>query len=227
MRSPDRSGRGLFITFEGVEGSGKSTQIERLARRLVDDGHPVVTTREPGGTVLGERLRSLLLDTGGAPMGPVVELLLYAADRAQHIDELIRPALDREEIVLCDRYLDATLAYQGYGRDLGIEVILALHSRPPLDLRPDRTILLDLDPAAAVDRARRRNAELGLTRSEGRFEAEEPEFHRRVRDGYLELAGREPDRFRIVPAGGDPDRIHLAVREAVADLLPIEGEEGA
>lgn len=210
---------GPFITFEGVEGSGKSTQIGRLARRIERFGRHVVLTREPGGTEIGRRLREVLLGDLDPPATPVAEMMLYAADRAQHVQEIIQPALERGAVVLCDRYLDASLAYQGYGRQLGCGTILALHRDPPLDLRPDRTVLLDLDPAEGLRRARRRNDELGISATEGRFEDEELAFHQRVRDGYLLLAGQEPDRFRVLRAVGPVDEVEGRVWDAVRDLF--------
>jgi dTMP kinase len=210
---------GLFITFEGIEGSGKSTQIARLARRLEDAGVEVVCTREPGGTSLGRRLRAALLNPEGSSMDPLAEMLLYAADRAQHVREVIRPGVERGAVVVSDRYLDATLAYQGYGRRLGTSVVLDIHAHPPLDLRPHRTVLLDLDPRTGVSRARRRNTERGVAETEGRFEDEDLEFHRRVREGYLVLARGEPDRYRVVRADGDADAVERRVEQALADLL--------
>jgi len=206
-----------------VEGSGKSTQLDRLAARWTALGLDVQRTREPGGTPLGERLRSALLDPGEAGMDPMAELLLYAADRAQHVREVIQPALDRGSWVLCDRYLDATLAYQGHARGLGTEVVLELHSRPPLNLRPDRTILLDLAPEVGLARARRRDAERGLGSTHGRFENETPDFHARVRAGYLALAASEPERFRVIAADGDPTVVSERVAEALAGLLAPSG----
>jgi dTMP kinase len=217
---------GAFISFEGVEGSGKSSQIARIARRLASSGREVVTTREPGGTALGKRLRAVLLEAGGAPIGPRVELLLYVADRAQHVTEVIAPALRRGAVVLCDRYLDATIAYQGYGRGLGAEAVLSLHRERPLDLRPSRTVLLDLDPAAGLARARARNEAQGTAVAEGRFEAEDLAFHRSVRAGYLTLAAAEPDRIRVVSAEGPEEIVEARVREALRDLLPALGEPG-
>lgn len=211
---------GLWITFEGTEGTGKSTQIERLARRLGAAGHTVVVTFEPGGTELGQRLRKLLLRPAHDPMDPMTELLLYSADRAQHLTEVILPALERGDLILCDRYLDATLAYQGFGRRLGVERILEIHSHPPLDRRPHYTILLDLEPATAVERARSRNIGSGLDDSEGRFERERLDFHDRVRSGYLQLAAAEPGRFRIVDAAGDADEVEGRVWRVVRELLP-------
>jgi len=210
--------RGIWITFEGIEGTGKSTQIERLAVRLRARGTAVVLTREPGGTELGLRLRELLLRPTRRPMHPTAELLLYAADRAQHLTEVVLPALERGDVVLCDRYLDATLAYQGHGRGLGVERVLELHRRPPLDRRPRRTILLDLDPATALARARQRNTGQGLDHTEGRFENELLEFHRRVRRGYLELAAAEPERMRVVSGEGDPDEVEARILDALRDL---------
>jgi dTMP kinase len=215
----------LWVSFEGIEGSGKSTQVARLADTLRARGLDPLVTREPGGTELGRRLRDLLLRPSARPMDPTTELLLYAADRAQHMVEVVMPALAAGRIVLCDRHLDATLAYQGYGRGLGTADILALHRRPPLDRRPDLTLLLDLDPEDALPRARRRNEGEDLDRTEGRFEREAIEFHRRVRHGYLELAALEPHRFRVVDAVGDPDSIALRVRHVLADRIPGLGED--
>jgi dTMP kinase len=223
VRHRPTPGPGVFVTFEGIEGAGKSTQIERLADRLLSVGAEVVKTREPGGTDLGRGLRAVLLRPSATALEPLAELLLYAADRAQHVRETVLPALERGAIVLCDRFLDATLAYQGYGRRLGTEVVLRVHSSPPLDLRPHRTVLLDLDAARGLARARRRNDERGVSRSEGRFEEEALAFHRRVREGYLELARHEPDRIRVVPADGDPDDVHARVGAALEDLLPSLG----
>jgi len=210
----------LFLTFEGIEGCGKSTQIGRLVDRLRAAGRQSLLTREPGGTELGRRLRALLLDPGGASISPIAELLLYVADRAQHLTEIVGPALDRGEVVLCDRYLDATVAYQGYARGLGAERILALHREPPLDLRPDRTILLDLHPTHSLERARLRNADSGADIAEGRFELEDLEFHRRVRQGYLALAAAEPRRIVVVDAAGEPDDVEQRLQTALGDLLP-------
>ena len=221
MSPAGRSCGGRFITFEGVEGSGKTTQLERLAERLRRGGADVVVTREPGGTSLGRELRALVLRPSAEPMSPVAELLLYATDRAQHLTEIVEPALERGAIVLCDRYKDATLAYQGYGRELDLERIRELHRRPPLDRTPDRTVLLVLDPAVALARATRRNVEHDLVEIEGRFEKERLEFHRRVAAGYGALAAAEPERFRVVEAQGDLLQVGQRVLEAVRDLLPV------
>jgi len=175
-------GSGRFITIEGIEGCGKSTQLTRLVSRLQTAGIEPVVTREPGGTELGRRLRALLLARDAPAMDPFSELLLYATDRAQHLQEIVLPALRQDRLVLCDRYLDATLAYQGYGRRLGVDPILRIHRDPPLDLRPDRTILLDLEVSLALGRARARNRELGIENAEGRYEDEQLDFHERVHD---------------------------------------------
>lgn len=217
---PPRPGRGVFITFEGIEGSGKSTQIRRLADRLRTGGHEVVLTREPGGTDLGRRLREILLDTAGPSLSPVTELLLYAADRSQHLTEIIDPALRRGAVVLCDRYLDATLAYQGYGRELGCDAILKIHALAPLDRRPDRTLILDLDPGIGVLRARDRNDRAGQADTEGRFDNEAMAFHERVRTGYLLLAEQPVPRYRVLDAEGTEDEVHARVWSAVRDLIP-------
>jgi dTMP kinase len=213
--------RGRFITFEGIEGTGKTTQLERLAGRLRDAGADVVVTREPGGTALGRELRALLLRPVAEPMAPLAELLLYVTDRVQHLLEVVEPALERGAVVLCDRYREATLAYQGHGRGLGAERVQELHRRPPLDRVPDRTVLLELDPTEALARARGRNLARDVTDAEGRFEQERLEFHRRVLAGYRALAEADPDRIRVVDADGDADTVELRVLSAVRDLLRL------
>lgn len=218
--------RAPWITFEGTEGVGKTTQIERLADRLKLAGHVVRRTREPGGTDLGRRLRKVLLEPTDRPMHAVTELLLYAADRAQHLTEVVLPALARGEVVLCDRFLDATLAYQGHARGLGVETVLELHRLPPLDSRPDRTLLLDMTPERALARALDRNAGTGQDASEGRFEAERLEFHERVRAGYLELAREQPERIRLVPADGKAEEVEQRIASELTDLFPELGVAG-
>ncbi len=210
---------GLFLTLEGGEGTGKSTQIRRLEARLAGLGWKVVRTREPGGTPLGGRLRALLVETGvdDAP-GPRAELLLYAADRAHHVDSVVRPALAAGRLVLCDRYADATVAYQGWGRGLDLGVIAQLNRLATGGLRPHRTVLLDLEPAEGVRRALDRSRR-GQEAREVRFEHEERAFHERVRQGYLDVAAREPDRVRVVDAAGSPDEVETRVWAAVEDLF--------
>ena len=225
LASPLR--HGCFVTFEGIEGSGKTTQIARLAERLDRCGEPTVVTREPGGSSLGRRLRSLLLGGEVARIEPLAELYLYVADRVQHLREFVEPNLASGTHVLCDRFLDATFAYQGFARGLDLDYIRLLHEKPPLDRRPHRTILLDLDPELGLDRARRRNDELGLETSEGRFERETLAFHRRVREGYLTLAEAEPFRFRIVAAEGTAEEISVRVADLLSDLFPALDDEDA
>jgi dTMP kinase len=201
-----------FITFEGIEGSGKSTQIRLLHEALRKRGVDALLTREPGGTPTGDRIRALLLDSASVMSAPA-ELLLYAAARAEHLQALIRPALAAGRTVLCDRFTDATYAYQGYGRGLALDLIDAIHALAPLRTTPDRTLLLDLDPGEALDRARHRDA--SKTVDESRFEREEMAFHERVRRGYLELAKRAPRRFLVVDGSGGPEAVHRRVLEAL------------
>lgn len=209
---------GAFITFEGIEGSGKSTQISRLLHYLTNSGRPATLTREPGGTPIGDQVRKVLLDPANRLLDPTAELLLYAASRAQHLREVIRPALEAGRVVLCDRFSDATLAYQGYGRGLSIGTIGELDRIVTAGLRPRLTILLDIDAETGVGRARGRNAAQGLD-GEARFENEELAFHNRVRDGYLTLAKQYPGRIRIVDAGRTPDAIQEDVRRIVDEVL--------
>ncbi len=196
--------KGVFITFEGIEGSGKSTQIVLYANYLTALGRAVTLTREPGGTSIGDQMRAILLDPANKALDFKAELFLYAAARAQHLEELIRPQIEAGKIVLCDRFSDATLAYQGYGRGLDLEMIRSLDRMVTAGLRPDLTLLLDVDASAGLARARGRNRSSGLE-TEARFENEELAFHERVRRGYLSLAQQEPDRFCVVDASMAPD----------------------
>jgi len=209
---------GAFITFEGIEGSGKSTQISRLLHYLSNSGIPATLTREPGGTPIGDQVRKVLLDPANKLLDPTAELLLYAASRAQHLREIIRPELDAGRVVLCDRFSDATLAYQGYGRGLSTDTIRELDRIVTAGLRPCLTILLDIDAETGVGRARGRNTAQGLD-GEARFENEELAFHNRVRDGYLTLAKQDPGRIRIVDAGRTPDAIQEDIRRIVDEVL--------
>jgi dTMP kinase len=213
--------RALFISFEGIEGSGKTTQIALLADYLSVRGRSARLTREPGGTPIGDQVRKILLDPANAALDPKAELLLYAAGRAQHLAELILPALEAATIVLCDRFSDATLAYQGYGRGLDPDLIGKLDRIVTDGMRPDLTILLDIDAAAGLARARGRNSRNGLE-AEARFENERLSFHERVRRGYLELAKREPGRFRVVDASQQPEEIQKEIRRIVDQLLNAE-----
>jgi dTMP kinase len=218
------SRRGRFITFEGLDGCGKSTQMERLARTLRKEGMPVIVTREPGGTAAGEKIRSLLLDTRTSGLAPVAELALMFAARAQHAEEVILPALVAGQIVLCDRFTDSSEAYQGGGRKLGNKPVHDLHRTLVGDLQPDLTILMDSDVAASVDRARRRNRAHSKTTAsdENRFERENRAFFTRVRNTYLEIAKREPGRVALVDARGTPDQTHAKIIEIVRRKLHLQ-----
>ena len=218
--------RGRFITFEGLDGCGKSTQIEKLANALRAQHISVILTREPGGTPAGEKIRQLLLDSSTADLSPYAELALMFASRAQHIEEVIRPALAEGKIVLCDRFTDSTEAYQGGGRKLGSEPVLALHRILCGNLQPDLTILMDSDVAASVERARRRNkvSRFGKGREkhdENRFEQESRAFFGRVRNAYLAIAAREPQRVALVDARGTPDETHAKIVEIVRQKLKL------
>jgi len=210
--------RGCFITFEGTEGCGKTTQVSRLAESLQASGRQVTQTREPGGTPIGDQVRKILLDPANKALHPRAELLLYAASRAQHLTERILPAIDAGLIVLCDRFSDATLAYQGYGRGLDIGVIRSLDQIVTGGLSPHLTVLLDIDAAKGLSRARGRNSSAGLAH-EGRFEELDLAFHERVRNGYLTLARQDPERIRVVDASRSPDEVQRDVRRIVDEAL--------
>lgn len=212
--------KGTFITFEGIEGSGKSTQIALFADYLTARGVRHVLTREPGGTPIGDQIRKILLDPANRALDPAAELLLYASSRAQHLREIILPALAGGANVLCDRFSDATLAYQGYGRGLDIEMIRALDRIVTKGMRPDLTLLFDIEAASGVARARGRNNSRGLE-AEARFENEELAFHERVRQGYLALVAQEPERIQVVDASPSPEAIQAKVRKIVDERLRV------
>jgi dTMP kinase len=211
----------MFITFEGGEGAGKTLQARAAAEYLRSRGREVVETREPGSTPVGGRIRAILLDPEVADLDFRAELLLYMADRAQHIHTVIRPALDAGRIVLCDRYLDATLAYQGHARGLDIGLIEDLHRRVLDDLQPDATLLLDLPPEQGLERAWSAVSDGGRDTAETRFETEAIAFHRRVREGYLDLARRFPGRFRVIDAQPDEPRVREAVQRALNEIVSL------
>jgi dTMP kinase len=216
---------GQFITFEGVEGCGKTTQIRLLAEALRQKGQKVTLTREPGGCPIADKIRHILLDAENSAMTPLAELLLYAAARAQHITEVIAPALDSGEVVLCDRFTDATVAYQGYGRALDLQQIMQLNSMVASEFTPDLTILLDCPAETGLKRALARieknSAKNAAALREERFEKESIEFHKRVRDGYLTLAAQESERFVIIDGGGGITETAGAILRAVAGRLRI------
>lgn len=210
--------RGHFITFEGLDGCGKSTQLEKLAGVLRHDGYAVVMTREPGGTETGEKIRKLLLDSATFGLSPMAELALMFASRAQHIREVIQPALHSGQVVLCDRFTDSSEAYQGGGRKLGSEAILSMHRVICGDLQPELTILMDSDVSRSVERARRRN-QANSGADENRFEQESWAFFGRVRNAYLAIAEREPRRVSLVDARGTAEETHRKIVEIVRRKL--------
>jgi dTMP kinase len=208
----------MFITFEGPEGSGKTTQIQRVAEWLRARGRDCLVTKEPGGTPIADRIRAIVLDSATVGLDPWAEVLLYSASRRQHTVEKIRPALQRGEIVLCDRYIDATIAYQGYGRLIELGRLETLNRWATDGLVPDLTLLYDIDEKTGLDRAHARNAE--MTVDEGRFEAEDLRFHRRVREGYLAIANAEPRRFVVVDAHGTIDDVLARTIAVLKERLP-------
>ena len=219
------SRRGKFITFEGLDGTGKSTQMRKLAAVLREGGHEVVETREPGGTPTAEKIRKVLLDSGTAGLDPLAEMALMFASRAQHIAEVIEPGLAAGAVVLCDRFTDSTEAYQGSGRRLGSEPVRELHRVLCGNLQPDLTILMDSNPQASVNRARRRNKRhsknAARSHDENRFEQETRGFFGRVREGYMAIARREPGRVAVVDARGTPTQTHERIVEIVSKKIGL------
>ncbi|HUV77133.1 MAG TPA: dTMP kinase [Desulfobacterales bacterium] len=209
----------MFISFEGIEGSGKTTNIRHAVGFLRDKGHDCVITREPGGTRIGEKIRAILLDPSSKEMDPLTELLLYTADRSQHIKELIAPFLSAGKTVVCDRYYDATVVYQGYARGLDTGLILRLHRLLFEDLKPDITLLLDLPPEIGLSRAWKQIDQGDRDRVETRFEEETLSFHKKVRSGYLEMARLEPERFRIIDASQEPDQVRKEITRTLSEEI--------
>ena len=212
----------LFITFEGVEGSGKTTQIQRLKKYFNQKGIPCKVTREPGGCPIGEEVRKILLNPDHREMVPTSELLLYEAARAQHVKEVIKPFLKKGGVVLCDRFSDATLAYQGYGRRIDLKWIERLNHLSSQGIRPDVTFLLDCPSDVGLKRALQRNRTLKQEREE-RFEREEIQFHQRVRKGYLAIAKKEPHRVRVIDTREGEDKVFERIRKIVDDLIGSKG----
>ena len=201
--------RGRFITFEGIDGCGKTTQATRLAERLRERQIPVAGTREPGGTSIGQQVRAVLLSPDNAAMEPSCELLLYLADRVQHLTQVIRPALERGEVVVCDRFHDATVAYQHYGRGLELTPLQGFIEAEILSMAPDVTFWLDVEVATAQARIAARNeGTAGEAPNESRLDAASRNFHQRVRDGYAAICRAEPRRVQRIEAAGDPDTLH-------------------
>ncbi|WP_210649835.1 dTMP kinase [Nocardioides sp. SYSU D00065] len=201
--------RGLFVCFEGGEGAGKSTQSRLLRDWLVERGRTVLLTFEPGDTPVGKELRRIVLDPATGDLSDRTEALLYAADKAEHVDHVVLPALERGEVVITDRYVDSTLAYQGAGRTLDVAEVEAVARWATRDLRPHLTVLLDLEPQAGLDRFSGRD----------RIEGQSLDFHRRVRQGFLDLAAADPDHYLVLDARDPIDEIADAVRARVAPLL--------
>ena len=212
----------MFITLEGVEGSGKSTVRDRLADWLKTKGLELVLTREPGSSSLGRKLRAILLDMDSVGLSEQSELFLYLADRAQHVREVLEPALAAGKIILCDRYADSTLAYQGYGRGVDLDALTLVNNLAIKGLWPDLTLLFDLDASVGLGRARKRNQEEDIEQSEGRFEAEELDFHQRIRQGYLDLAKKYSYRYRLIDASLSPNKVFEQAQNHIALALGIK-----
>lgn len=212
-----------FITFEGIEGCGKSTQLGRAAEFLGAHGVAHLVTREPGGTAIGEAIRRILLDPGSAGMAPMTELLLVGAARIQHVEEVILPALGEGKVVLCDRFEDSTRAYQGFGRQIPENIVTLLASLVAADLRPGLTFLFDLPAEEGLRRARGRNSDpaQAAARPEDRIDGEEIEFHRRVREGYLVLAREQPGRFRVLNGQEAPEKVARRVARDLSQFLKL------
>ena len=209
--------RGLFLTFEGMDGSGKTTQLRRLAARLRAMGRTVLETAEPGGTPIGAKVRGILLDNANQELCPMAELLLYFASRAQNVEELILPALERGEVVLADRFTDSSLVYQGYGRALGAENVMALDRIACHGVRPHLTVLVDIDAETSLARAHARNQ--AETSHETRMDEQSLDFHRVVYRAYHELAAREPERVKPIDGRAGMDEIEAAIWQLVSPYV--------
>ncbi len=209
--------RSRFITFEGIDGSGKTTQLRLLSKWLREQGRETVEAVEPGGTAIGQQVRRILLDPANAEIQPRTELLLYFASRAQNVEQVIRPGLEAGRVVLCDRFTDSTLVYQGCGRGLDTKVILELDRIACQGLTPDITVLIDIDIATSLARAKRRNERTG--RTEARIDEESEAFHERVRQGYLGLAARERARFIVIDGCASAGDVATRIREAIEDRV--------
>jgi dTMP kinase len=212
----------MFVTFEGIEGTGKSTQIKKVREYLESKGRDVFLTLEPGGSRVGRELRKMLLHVDNRDITPITELFLYLADRAQHVAQVIRPELDAGKVVLCDRFADSTIVYQGYGRGLDTKTLRELNEVAVDGLWPDLTIVLDIDPEIGLKRAMLRNIEDGKAKEEGRFEAEHISFHNKIREGYLTWAAFNKDRMRVVNADNTPDQVFERIKEILEARLTAD-----
>lgn len=209
----------MFITLEGIEGAGKTSQLDNIVAFMTACGYECVTTREPGGTDIGAQIRKVLLNPAHKDLDARAELLLYVADRIQHINTVIEPNLESGRVVICDRFFDATLVYQGYARGLDRQLMRDLHAMVCGGLKPDLTLLFDLAPEIGLERAWRRINNGTLENAESRFENEKLQFHNKVRQGYLDLAQMEPRRFRVIDAGQAEDAVAEALRGVLSDYL--------
>ncbi len=209
----------LFITFEGIEGSGKTTQIQLLKGYLERKGYRCRITREPGGCRIGDRIRDILMDTNNENLTPFSELYLIMANRAQHVTEVIEPTLKNESILICDRFHDATTAYQGFARGMALDLIERLNQTVTKGLKPDLTILLDCPVEVGLERARGRMEADDISWKEGRFEGEQRDFHQRVRDAYLTIAKAEPQRIKVVDGSRDKHTVERKIRQLVNPFL--------
>ncbi len=207
--------KGLFITIEGPDGAGKSTQIPFIKGFLEEKGYKVVLTREPGGTVIGEKIREIILDKNHKEMSDGTEALLYAASRAQHVAELIIPALNEGKIVLCDRFVDSSIVYQGKGRELGIEAVSDINSFATMGLKPDLTIFLDIDPEIGLKRVK-------ATKEVDRLEQEKLDFHKKVYEGYRELINMYPDRIKVISASRPVEEVSKDIEDKLKKILKEE-----
>ncbi len=209
----------LFITFEGIEGSGKTTQIHLLRDYVERKGYRCQITREPGGCRIGDKIRDILMDSSNENLTPLSELLLIMANRAQHVTEVIEPALRDQRILICDRFHDATVAYQGFARGVALDLIERLNQTVAGELKPDLTILLDCPVEVGLARARERMANENVSWKEGRFEGEQRDFHQRVRDAYLTIAKAEPHRIKVVDGSRDEHTVEREIRQLVSSFL--------
>lgn len=210
---------GFFLTVEGIEGCGKTTQLKRLAKLLREQGHNCVMTKEPGGTPIGDRVRAILLDPQAEGMDALSELFLLAASRRQHVVEVVHPALEKGAVVLCDRYADASVVYQGYGRGLDLQKVLDINEWATDGITPDITFVFDLSENVGLGRARSRNATENLM-AESRLEGEDFAFHRRVREGYLALAKEQPERFSVIDGSKSIDEVFAAMLDVLRERVP-------